>query len=117
MAGKVSKNQMKSSGKSVIVEGVVKYSDPRMAYVNTKSELVIKESDKLVMKDIFGENILCKNEPVILCEDQNGYYLTGKDLIDALVLDVYRNYKRNQYEIRKVEENYYVTVNGNEYMI
>ena len=116
MAG-VSKNQKKSGGKVAIQEGVVKYSDPRMAYVNTKSELVIKESDKLVMKDIFGENILCKNSPVILCEDQNGYYITSKDLVDALVMDAYRNFKRNIYTIRKEEDNFFITVDSKEYMI
>ena len=103
MAKKVSKNQTAGMSKDT----QVKYSDPRMAYMSTKSELVLKESEKLVMKDIFGEDILSKNNPIMLCEDQNGLYLTSKSNVDCPLLDGYRMYQRNKYEILKEGEDTY----------
>jgi hypothetical protein len=118
MAGaKVSKNQLKSSGKSNN-DGQVKYSDPRMAYMSTKKEMIIKESETLKMKDIFGEDIICKNAPVMLCEDHLGLYITSKANIDVPVLDGYRMYRRNEYKIIKNEdESYKLIKNGVEFVI
>lgn len=119
MAGaKVSKNQLKSSGKTTVVEGNVKYDDPRMAYMSTKKELVIKESESLKMKDIFGEDIICKNAPVVLCEDHIGFYVTSKVNVGVPTLDGYRMYRRNEYEIIKNEDESYKLIKNNvEYVI
>jgi hypothetical protein len=119
MAGaKVSKNQLKSSGKAAVSEGNVKYDDPRMAYMSTKKEMIIKESETLKMKDIFGEDIVCKNAPVVLCEDHLGFYLTSKVNIDVPMLDGYRMYRRNDYTIVKNEdETFKVTKNNVEFVI
>lgn len=114
---KVSKNQIKSSGKS-ISEGNVKYDDPRMAYMSTKKEMIVKESESLKMKDVFGEDIMCKNAPVMLCEDHIGLYITSKVNIDVPTLDGYRMYRRNEYKIIKNEDDSYKLIKNNvEYSI
>ena len=81
----------------------VKYSDPRMGYMSTRSELVVKESADVKMKDIFGEDILSKNSPAVVCEDQNGFYITSKDNVGVPLLDGYRMYRRDGYSITLVE--------------
>lgn len=111
MAGKkVSKNQVKSTGNGN-KDCQVKYSDPRMAYSSTKAEMVLKESEYLKMSDIFGSNIPSANSPVVVCEDHVGIYLTSKDLINVSVLDPYRNYKREMYQITKVDDSTFKVVN------
>lgn len=116
MAG-ISKNQMKSSGKSGQNDMQVKYSDPRMAYMSTKKELVVKESDNLKMKDIFGEDVLDRNSPVVVCEDHLGYYITSKAMIDVPLLDVHRMYTRKEYDITKEDDVFKINMNGKTYAI
>lgn len=113
--GKPSKNQLKSMGG--VKDAQVKYSDPRMAFLSTKKEMVIKEST-IPMNCIFGV-VPCASSPVVVCEDQLGYYLTNKNLIDVAILDPYRNYKRDQYTITKNEDDTFkvITKYNVEYII
>lgn len=87
----------------------VKYSDPRMAFLSTHADMAIQESENIKMKDIFGEDIVCKNAPVVLCEDQNGLYLTSKINVGVPFLDGYRQYQRHKYQIVKNEDKDKVT--------
>ena len=104
----MSKNAKVSTGGNKDV--AVKYSDVRMSYMSTKSELVIKECETLKVKDVFGGETLCKNSPLILCEDQNGFYVTCKVNVDAPILDGYRMYAREKYSIEKDGEKYILTI-------
>ena len=118
MAGKkVSKNQVKSTGG--VKDEQIKYSDPRMAYSSTKKEMVIKESEYLKMLDVFGGDIPGATAQVVVCEDQNGFYLTSKNFVGAPILDPYRNYRREMYTIVKNEDETFkvVTNNSVEYTI
>ena len=87
----------------------VKYSDERMAYCSTKEPMIVKESEKIKSVDVFGDTCCC-NSPVVLCEDQNGLYLTNKSVIGYNYLDPYRMYKRDLYEILKEDESFKVRV-------
>ena len=98
-------------------DGEIKYSDPRMAYMSSKKELIVKESDTIKMRDIFdASKITDSNSFAVICEDQKGFYVTSKSMIDAPVLDPYRNYKRNEYELVKDEDAFKVIKNGNTYI-
>lgn len=108
----------KNFKKNEIDEGNVKYEDPRMAYMYTKKELVVKESNNLKMKDIFGEDIIGKDYPIVLCEDHKGFYVTSKANVDCTLLDGYRMYRRTEYEIIKNEDDTYKLIkNDKEYII
>lgn len=79
----------------------VKYADPRMAYSSTKKEMVIKETE-LTANDIFNNEDYSK---AVIAEDQNGFYVTVKSVIDSPILDGYRMYKRNLAKVDKVNDN------------
>lgn len=96
--------------------GGVKYTEPSMGYMSSKSELVIKETC-IKMREIFGEEILCKNDVVMLCKDYLGLYLTGKNNIDVPLLDGYRMYQRDKYTIEEDGENYKIICNEKEWII
>lgn len=85
----------------------VKYSDPREAYLSTKENMIIKELD-YKLKDIFKTEY---NEKAVLAEDQNGFYVTGKSYVNALVLDPFRQYERNKIKITKTESGYDIETN------
>lgn len=108
----------KSNNANTTKDMGVKYSDPRMAFLSTHTDMVIKESSNIKMKDIFGDDIMCKNAPAVLCEDQNGLYLTSKINIGVPYLDGYRMYRRNIYKIEKIEnEDNYKVIKGNQEFI
>lgn len=107
---------MAKTAKKEVVTGQVKYSDPRMAYMSTKSEMVLKESQTIKIKDIFGEEVLGKNNPIVVCEDQNGLYLTSKENVGVNILDPYRMYRRNQYVITKENEDFVITCKDKKYV-
>lgn len=87
-----------------VVQNKVKYDDPRMAYLSTRKELVIKETD-LKLNQIYPSAM---NDTAVICEDQNGLYITGKSYVEANVLDPYRHfeYKRNHITITKTDTEY-----------
>ena len=92
----------------------VKYSDPREAYLSTKSEMVLKELD-YQLKDFF-ENAM--KDKAVLAEDQRGMYITGKSYINALTLDPYRQYNRNTLKITRTESRVDIeTTNGMLYSV
>ena len=77
----------------------VKYSDPREAYLSTKSDMVISELN-YQLKDFFEDAL---KDKAILAEDQKGYYITGKSYVDALTMDPYRQHERSKYKITKTD--------------
>ena len=113
--GKPSKNQLKSTGANKNVQ--VKYEDPRMSYMSTKKELVVKESN--IELGMVFEETACGKSSVVVCEDHLGYYLTSKSYVDAPVLDPYRNYKRDQYQLIHNEDDTFkvITKHNIEYVI
>ena len=98
-----------------VVQNKVKYDDPRMAYLSTKSELVLKETD-LKLNQIYPPAM---NDTAVICEDQNGLYVTGKSYVDANVLDPYRQpkYKRGLITVTKNDTEYTIEYNNNMYTI
>jgi hypothetical protein len=112
--GKPSKNQLKSTAANA-KDVQVKYDDPRMAYLSTKPELVVKESENITLGSIINGTISDKSLAVI-AEDHLGYYVTCKSMVGANMLDPYRNYYRDKYEIVKDGDNFKVVANGNEFV-
>lgn len=110
-----SKNQVKSTGGNKDVQ--VKYADARMAYMNTKKELVVKESN-IEMGQVFV-GVAGSKSLIVVCEDHLGYYLTSKSYVDAPLLDPYRNYRRNEYQLTHNEDDTFkiITTNNIEYVI
>lgn len=113
--GKPSKNQLKSTAANT-KDVQVKYDDPRMAYFNSKSELVIKESNCFTLGDIITNCTVSAKSQAVLCEDHLGYYVTCKSMIDANMLDPYRNYYRNKYQVVKEGDNFKVIRDGIEFV-
>jgi hypothetical protein len=96
--GKVSKNAKVTVANSA---HQIKRTDPREEYLSTKQELVVADlSDKFKINFFYGVD---SNEGAVLCEDQLGYYITSKSYVDAPILDGYRQYKRSELKIEKME--------------
>ena len=103
----------KQNGNNV-QNGQVKYSDPREAYLSTKSAMVLKELD-YQLKDFFADAM---KDKAVLAEDQRGLYITGKSYVDALTLDPYRQYNRNTLKITRNEAGVDIeTTNGMLYSV
>ena len=93
-------------------EGGVSYTDKRMAFSSTKPEMVLKESEQLTVGDVFGD-VFGKNSKLVVCEDQNGLYLSSKANVGSTLLDGFRMYFRNEYKITKNEtDDYTVKIDG-----
>ena len=104
--------------KQMEVGGQVKYDDPRDAYLSTKSHMVVAETD-IPLKTFFETG---GNTKAVIAEDKNGYYITGKNMIDSNLLDPFRQYHRGKViitrnELAKGEEKptFDIEYNGNIY--
>jgi len=95
------------------VQNKIKYDDPRMAYLSTKKELVLKETE-LKLNQVYPNAM---NDIAVICEDQNGLYITGKSYVDSLMLDPYRNYNRKSITITKTDTDYNIESNNNMYSV
>lgn len=95
------------------VQTKIKYDDPRMAYLSTKKELVLKETE-LKLNQVYPNAM---NDIAVICEDQNGLYVTGKSYVDSLMLDPYRNYNRKSITITKTDTEYNIESNNNMYSV
>ena len=97
--GKVSKNAKVTVANSA---HQIKRTDPREEYMSTRQELVIADlSDRFKINFFF--NGVDSTEGAVLCEDQNGYYITAKSYVNAPILDGFRQYKRDVLTITKFE--------------
>lgn len=103
----------KSKNSNQVTQNKVKYDDPRMGYLSTRSELVLKVTD-LRLSQIFPEAM---NDTAVICEDQKGLYITGKSYVDANMLDPYRNYKRGSITINKSDTEYNIECGNNMFSI
>lgn len=109
---------MAKTAKKEVSTGQVKYSDPRMAFTSTKTDMVLKECETLKIRDVFGNDMLGGGNAVMVCEDHIGLYLTSKENVGANYLDPYRNYRREQYELTKNDDNTFtIKANGNVYTV
>ncbi len=80
------KKQTVDNGKSKVVN-----------FYGTKSEWVKAELD-LSIRDVFG---IALNEKVVIAEDEQGLYVTGKSYVGAPLLDPYRMYNRLKPEVNE----------------
>lgn len=72
-------------------ETEIKYNDPRDAFLSTKKEMVVLETD--MPATLFFKNVSDK-DLIVIAEDSKGYYITCKNIVNQPVLDPYRQYKR-----------------------
>ena len=79
--------------------GEVKYADPRDAFLSTKSNMVVAETN-LPLNTFFE---IGGKTMAVIAEDGKGLYLTGKNMIDSNLLDPFRQYHRGKVIITKNE--------------
>ena len=79
----------------------VKYEDPRDAFLSTKSDMVVKETEFTCDRFFVGNG--ATTETAVIAEDKNGFYITAKSFVNASVLDPYRQYRRDQVTVTKTE--------------
>lgn len=67
--------------------------NPIVHFYGTKTEWVKHEFPypEFNMNTLFNTGL---NDRVVVCEDEQGLYITGKSYVGALSLDPYRMYKR-----------------------
>lgn len=99
----MAKNKSINNTKS---EGTVKYADPRDAFLSTKKEMVIIETD-------IPANLIYKNaserDKIVIAEDSKGFYFTCKNIVGQPILDPYRQY--NRISVNKTDSGFTTTVN------
>lgn len=83
----------------------VKYADPRMSHSGTHTDFVKKESN--IKFSEINSNPLT-NDYIVVAEDQNGLYVTGKSYINSGILDPYRMYHRHEYIVNATNDTYTV---------
>lgn len=103
----------KVKNQNQVTQNKVKYEDPRMGYLSTKNELVLKETT-IRLNCIYPDAM---NDVAVICEDQNGLYVTGKSYVNSLALDPYRNYKRNLAKVTKNETEYNIQCGINNFSV
>lgn len=103
----------KKKNSSAKNEGQVKYDDPRDAYLSTKKEMVIANTEYKL--NMFFNSAM--NDIAVIAEDKNGYYITGKSFIGANVLDPYRQFHRNEITVVKTETGFDIETDYNLYSV
>lgn len=104
---------MAKTKNNVQQENKVKYDDPRMAYLSTKPELVVKETT-IKLNQLYSNAF---SDVAVICEDQKGLYVTGKSYVGSLMLDPYRQYNRNSITVTKTETGFDIETNNNVYSV
>lgn len=83
----------------------IKYDDPRMAFMSTKTDMVVQETD-FTLNDILENG---DNSKAVIAEDQNGLYVTAHSLVGSNLLDGYRMYKRDLVKVTKEDDKFVIS--------